>query len=121
MTYDGSESVDQNLLLAWWFLCCCGETVSSRVVSVLHHQETLSAGLLNSVKKEEACVINIRRGINVTHLSVQMDLFVQHPRQRQEVHENCTMFSTTDLGWKIYHDELYFPCKMHLSQPLTGA
>jgi hypothetical protein len=66
-------------------------------------------------------MINIGRDINITHLSVQKNFLVQHRRQRQEVPEKCTMFSTTDWGWKIYHDDLFFPYKMHLSQLLTGG
>jgi hypothetical protein len=50
-------------------------------------------------------------------MSVQKNLLTQ----QQEVHENCAMFSMTDWGWKIYRGDLFFPCKLHLSQPLTGG
>jgi hypothetical protein len=31
---------------------------------MLHHQETLSTELLNSLKKQEVCVINVQREIH---------------------------------------------------------
>jgi hypothetical protein len=43
------------------------------------------------------------------------------PEAKGKVHEKCAMFSTTDWGWKIYNDDLFFPCKMHMSLPLTGG
>jgi hypothetical protein len=51
-----------NLLFFWWFFPCCGET-SSRVL-----------------KKQELCVINVRRDVNLAHLFVQK-MVVQHWRQ----------------------------------------
>jgi hypothetical protein len=77
---------------------------------VLHDRETLSAGLLNSPNKQEACVTNGKRDVNLEHLLVRNKLSVQHWRQWNKAEEVCD-FSTTDWGpistpWKICRDDL---------------
>jgi hypothetical protein len=54
----------QNLLLLWWLLCCSGENVLESFLFMLHHQETLPTVLLNSLKKQEVCMINVQRDMN---------------------------------------------------------
>jgi hypothetical protein len=64
---------------------------------VLYYREALSAGLLNSLKKQEVCVINVRRDINVAHLSV-WKTSAQHGRLNKKSKKKHLALSTADWG-----------------------
>jgi hypothetical protein len=54
-----------------YYLCWCGERLSSRFCcSSCTIDRHLSTGLSNSLKKEEMCVTNVRKDVNVAHLIV---------------------------------------------------
>jgi hypothetical protein len=62
---------------------------------MLHQQGTLYTRFLNSVKRQELCVINVRRDVNVAHRIRAVEA-VEHGRQKQETEEKVCQFSTTD-------------------------
>jgi hypothetical protein len=68
------------LVLLW------GDSIVESFLFVLHYRETLSAGLLNSFKKQEAFAINVRRDVKVGHFYVQKKS-ARHGRQLQEFQE----------------------------------
>jgi hypothetical protein len=80
---------------------------------MLYYRETLSAGLLNSLKKQEVCVINVRRDINVAHLSVREAIArsVKHSRLASQpalhgkfVTMICRRFHNSAVGQPLSED-----------------
>jgi hypothetical protein len=67
------------LVLLW------GDDSVESFLVVLHHQGALSAGLLNSLKKQEVCerLINARRDVNVKRLFVRKKFSEQHGSKLQ--------------------------------------
>jgi hypothetical protein len=95
---------------------------------VLHHRETLTSGLLNNWKKREmcVCVLNVRKGVNLTHVFVEKNLPVQQGKQIQEPQVELRRFyhNRQEIqpcsDWKICRDGLpLFSYEIHLKQSLS--
>jgi hypothetical protein len=79
-----SHTVDQEVFSIKTFYCSDGyrigvDGVLSIVVCVARSRSAI--GLLNNLKIEEACVINVLRYLNVEHMSLRQKLYLQHARQ----------------------------------------
>jgi hypothetical protein len=82
---------------------------------MLHHPETQSTGLINSLKKQELCVLNVRSDVNVRNR-----LSGQQEGNNSMCKKKCATFSTT--GWALKRHclgNLSFLCKMKVRQPLS--
>lgn len=96
------------------------ENIAGNFLFVLPHREPLSAGLSDSLRKEEVRLINVRRDINAAHLFVRKSLSLPRGRQQQRVQENCVTFSSTDEDLSQHCLEtvscwFVVPCKTQLN------